>query len=284
MPPKPSQSALAAVEEAIARLNDLLNEFKLQLSQQLTQQLEDERAVANQRHETLVATMANLQSQISSRPPRLDSQTSTPLNHHPSTSSNNPVLPHLQPTATGTPLCSEVTVTLKDHDFVIPFYVLPIQGADAVLGVQWLSSLGPILADFSIPMMEFYHCGALLRLTGETLLSSANTQQVVRLLDTQAMAQNAQSNSRQMGTSATREATWEEADTLFLDCISDPSIQSQVQSSYYAPSQTQKSPTEPPIQNPSLGLEDKALHWGGSNDMEKEGERARPKQIVKKPS
>ncbi|KAK4438587.1 hypothetical protein Salat_0193200 [Sesamum alatum] len=67
---------------AMIGLNDLLNEFKLQLSQQLAQQLKGERAVANQHLEKLVASMVNSQSQFLSRQPQLAPQISTALNHH----------------------------------------------------------------------------------------------------------------------------------------------------------------------------------------------------------
>ena len=35
------------------------------------------------------------------------------------------------------------------------FYVLPIQGAEVVLGVQWLQLLGTILIDYHKLTMEF---------------------------------------------------------------------------------------------------------------------------------
>lgn len=48
-------------------------------------------------------------------------------------------------------LCPQVPITLQDHLLYIPFYLLPIEGADVVLGMKWLRILGPLLADFSIP-------------------------------------------------------------------------------------------------------------------------------------
>jgi len=44
--------------------------------------------------------------------------------------------------------------------FPVSFYVLPIHGADVVLGVQWLSTLGPFLSDFKVPSIQFVYDNA----------------------------------------------------------------------------------------------------------------------------
>jgi len=54
-------------------------------------------------------------------------------------------------------VCPLVDISLHNSTFTIPFYLLPIEGADVVLGVEWLSTLGSIQADFSIPSIEFTH-------------------------------------------------------------------------------------------------------------------------------
>ncbi|KAK4435362.1 hypothetical protein Salat_0699600 [Sesamum alatum] len=46
---------------------------------------------------------------------------------------------------------------LENHTFTVPLYLLPIHGADLILGVQWLQSLGPFLSNFSVSSMHFYH-------------------------------------------------------------------------------------------------------------------------------
>ncbi|CAL9238536.1 unnamed protein product [Arabidopsis halleri] len=48
-----------------------------------------------------------------------------------------------------------VMVWLGDVDFTVTLYALPLEGLDLVLGVQWLSSLGPILCDWKEQTMEF---------------------------------------------------------------------------------------------------------------------------------
>ncbi|KAE8665795.1 hypothetical protein F3Y22_tig00112528pilonHSYRG00009 [Hibiscus syriacus] len=47
--------------------------------------------------------------------------------------------------------CANVKVHIQGCCFEISFLVLPIQGADLVLGVEWLSSLGRFVSDYSIP-------------------------------------------------------------------------------------------------------------------------------------
>ena len=54
-------------------------------------------------------------------------------------------------------ICPLVDISLQNFTFTIPFHLLPIEGADVVLGVEWLSTLGSIQANFSIPSVEFTH-------------------------------------------------------------------------------------------------------------------------------
>ncbi|GJZ14892.1 ty3-gypsy retrotransposon protein [Tanacetum coccineum] len=55
--------------------------------------------------------------------------------------------------------CSDVTLQLQKTKFTIPFFVLPIEGADVVLGISWLGALGTITADFSVPQISFVKDG-----------------------------------------------------------------------------------------------------------------------------
>lgn len=63
-------------------------------------------------------------------------------------------------------ICSNVLVALQNNTLTIPFYLLPIQGADVVLGVQWLQTLGHFVADYTIPSMQFHHQVHLITLQG----------------------------------------------------------------------------------------------------------------------
>ena len=42
----------------------------------------------------------------------------------------------------------QVAITIQNINFHIDCFVLPIKGADLVLGVQWLKSLGPVTVDY----------------------------------------------------------------------------------------------------------------------------------------
>ncbi|XP_058755573.1 uncharacterized protein LOC131628770 [Vicia villosa] len=72
-------------------------------------------------------------------------------------------------------ICSNVQILLQNKPFTLPFYLLPIEGADIVLGMAWLRTLGPIQADFSIPSLTFQHQNTPLTLTGDTSSTPTNT-------------------------------------------------------------------------------------------------------------
>lgn len=63
--------------------------------------------------------------------------------------------------------CDSVTLVLQQHSFTVDFYVLPIAGANVILGVQWLQSLGPVLTDYTHLSMQFFHDGRLVNLQGD---------------------------------------------------------------------------------------------------------------------
>ncbi|KAJ4976464.1 hypothetical protein NE237_001570 [Protea cynaroides] len=52
-------------------------------------------------------------------------------------------------------LCKQVSLYLLDSPFQIDFLLLPLEGCDAVLGAQWLQTLGPILWNFKNMEMKF---------------------------------------------------------------------------------------------------------------------------------
>ncbi|XP_077252438.1 uncharacterized protein LOC143891808 [Tasmannia lanceolata] len=66
--------------------------------------------------------------------------------------------------------CKGVSLTLHHHEFEVDLFVLPIQGAEIVLGVQWLEVLGPILIDYKNLTMDFCKDGKSVCLVGETNL------------------------------------------------------------------------------------------------------------------
>lgn len=84
-------------------------------------------------------------------------------------------------------LCEGLVITIQATQFVVDLHVLPIAGANIVLGVQWLKSLGPVLTDYNSLCMKFLHAGQFVELKGDTemTLSSLSSYQFHRLLHRQ---------------------------------------------------------------------------------------------------
>ncbi|XP_061348530.1 uncharacterized protein LOC133293925 [Gastrolobium bilobum] len=64
--------------------------------------------------------------------------------------------------------CPAVPVQIQHHIFLVDFYILPVQGADMVLGVQWLQVLGPVTLDYNKLTMEFQWHKETIKLKGES--------------------------------------------------------------------------------------------------------------------
>ncbi|OMO73136.1 reverse transcriptase [Corchorus capsularis] len=60
-----------------------------------------------------------------------------------------------------------IAVELQGHQFDLDLYVLDVWGAEIILGVQWLATLGPVLADYQALFMQFYSNGQLITLRGD---------------------------------------------------------------------------------------------------------------------
>lgn len=52
-------------------------------------------------------------------------------------------------------VCADVELVLDGHHFLLDLFVLPIKGADLVLGTQWLSTLVPVLMDYKALTLSF---------------------------------------------------------------------------------------------------------------------------------
>ncbi|KAH9681933.1 hypothetical protein KPL71_027145 [Citrus sinensis] len=66
-------------------------------------------------------------------------------------------------------LCPKVPINMQGHEFLLDFFLLPIEGPDAVLGIQWLQSLGRISTDYSEMTMEFQWEGKSVILRGDPI-------------------------------------------------------------------------------------------------------------------
>lgn len=80
---------------------------------------------------------------------------------------------------------SNIPIILNKTTFHVVFYVLPISVADIVLGVQWLTTLGPISTNYAELTMSFMHKGLEDKLQGiSSNLLEENTSHQLRGLQT----------------------------------------------------------------------------------------------------
>lgn len=59
-----------------------------------------------------------------------------------------------------------VSINLQGHSFFIDLFVLGLRGADIVLEAKWLKRLGPILMNYNLLIMTFFHNNACVELKG----------------------------------------------------------------------------------------------------------------------
>ena len=71
-------------------------------------------------------------------------------------------------------MCKGVPIKLQSNSFEVDLYVMPLSGADVVLGVQWLKTLGPILTDYDNLTMKFISDGKLITINAD--VSSAASE------------------------------------------------------------------------------------------------------------
>lgn len=60
---------------------------------------------------------------------------------------------------------------IAKHLLFIPFYLLPIEVANVVLGMDWLKTLGPLMVDFSIPKISFNYINKVIIITCDSKTS-----------------------------------------------------------------------------------------------------------------
>ena len=63
--------------------------------------------------------------------------------------------------------CPQVTLTMQGYAFTLDLFVLPIQGSDVVLGIQWLQRLEKVSHDYAAMTINFYWDGKLVSLRGD---------------------------------------------------------------------------------------------------------------------
>lgn len=58
-----------------------------------------------------------------------------------------------------TSVCSQVPLVIQGHTFTPNLYTLTLNGATIILGIQWLTQLGPVTTNYTTLSMSFYHLG-----------------------------------------------------------------------------------------------------------------------------
>ena len=64
-------------------------------------------------------------------------------------------------------LVKQLKVMVQGHPLQLPVYLLPISGADLVLGATWLATLGPHVSDYSKLTLKFYKDNQFVTLHGD---------------------------------------------------------------------------------------------------------------------
>ena len=67
----------------------------------------------------------------------------------------------------------DIQLQVQGHTFNVPVYLLPISGADLILGGAWLATIGLHLADYQSLQIKFYHQGKFVTLRGDATLKPA---------------------------------------------------------------------------------------------------------------
>lgn len=75
-----------------------------------------------------------------------------------------------------------VTTVIESLTFAVDLYVLPLTGLDVVLGIQWLSQLGPTLCDWKERTMKFMWANKMVRIQGlaNRKITQAQSKEVAR--------------------------------------------------------------------------------------------------------
>ncbi|XP_061349872.1 uncharacterized protein LOC133295092 [Gastrolobium bilobum] len=70
-------------------------------------------------------------------------------------------------------ICKTITVDIQSNLFTVDLYVIDLKGANIVLGVQWLATLGPILTDYAAFTMSFTYNNSQVLLQGIGAVTSS---------------------------------------------------------------------------------------------------------------
>lgn len=84
-------------------------------------------------------------------------------------------------------VCPDTSLSLQGHHFTVTFHLLPISGANVVLGIEWLRQFRPITTDYTSFSMKFTYMGRLIELHADISNGpqSISAPQVKRLIQTE---------------------------------------------------------------------------------------------------
>lgn len=85
----------------------------------------------------------------------------------------------------------QLNISVQNQELRIPVYLLPLVGADLILGSAWLATLGLHFADYASATIKFIHQGKFITLQGERELqtSQAHLHQLRRMQSTDAISE-----------------------------------------------------------------------------------------------
>ncbi|MCH84334.1 hypothetical protein A2U01_0005166, partial [Trifolium medium] len=70
----------------------------------------------------------------------------------------------------------KLPIEVQGHKLEVPVFLLPVAGADVILGASWLATLGSHVADYAALTLNIFLNGKFVTLTGETTTASASAQ------------------------------------------------------------------------------------------------------------
>ncbi|XP_006577454.1 uncharacterized protein [Glycine max] len=83
-------------------------------------------------------------------------------------------------------LCANTQLCIQGHMFTVTLRVLPLSGAEVVLGVEWLRTLGPVITNYASFTMHFSYLGESINLHADVQADSdpASATQIKRIIYT----------------------------------------------------------------------------------------------------
>jgi hypothetical protein len=85
----------------------------------------------------------------------------------------------------------QLHIQVQGHELTVPAYLLPVAGADLILGSSWLATLGPHIADYAKLNIKFYQEGKFITLQGDKRTSpqQSHLHQLRRMQHTNSVAE-----------------------------------------------------------------------------------------------